>query len=65
MTTWVRIKSWHIAENGKTRCGRAYVIPSPTTDDPPLDEKSCEKCATLVLHDQGNAEWSAALVAQA
>jgi hypothetical protein len=55
-TLWVKIKSWHLVANGRTRCGRLYVIPSPTVDDLPLGERSCESCARLLIHDQENAE---------
>jgi hypothetical protein len=48
-TLWVKVKSWHLVANGRTRCGRLYPIPSPTVDDLPQG-KSCESC--LRLHER-------------
>jgi hypothetical protein len=54
-TLWVKIKSWHLVANGRTRCGRLYAIPSPTVDDLPLDERSCESCLRLHERDEERA----------
>ena len=62
--TWAKLRddphlSWHIVgriRGGATRCGRWISVPSPSADDLPLGEKSCESCARLTLHDQEKAE---------
>ena len=59
--------SWHVVwktftEQGSSRltyrqmrCGRWVGESSLTVDDLPLNEKSCESCARLTLHDQEQA----------
>jgi hypothetical protein len=54
-TLWVWLKSWHLVVAGRTRCGRLYAIPSPTVDDLPLGERSCETCLRLHERDQERA----------
>ena len=57
-TLWVKFRpdlrlSWHVVgKGGYTRCGRPFMVDAPSAVDLPLDEKSCESCARLVLHDQ-------------
>ena len=62
-TVWVKLRdsprlSWHIVGRmrfGATRCGRWIPVPSPTADDLPMGEKSCESCARLLIHDHEKA----------
>lgn len=60
MSTYVRVPraSWHIiltytrAGSILTRCGRLVPGPRHILDDHlPLNQKSCESCARLALHD--------------
>ena len=53
---WVKIRSWHLVARGRTRCGRVFMIPSPTADDLPLGERSCETCLRLMAWDQEKAD---------
>jgi hypothetical protein len=56
--TWVRLVAWHALRPtrsltvGHTRCGRAFVIPSPTAPELPLGERSCESCLRLLAWDE-------------
>ena len=54
-TLWVKLRSWHVLANGMTRCGRVFVVPSPTADDLPMGERSCETCLRLTAHDAEKA----------
>lgn len=54
---WVKIRSWHIvrltSRGGmlQTYCGRWKPPGTPTVDQLPMNEKSCESCARYVLKD--------------
>lgn len=54
MPKYVAIQAWHIISHPfgtgyVTRCGRQSA--GPTTDELPLDQKSCETCLRLKQHD--------------
>jgi hypothetical protein len=63
-TIWAKLRdsprlSWHIVgrmRGGATRCGRWIPVPSPSADDLPLDEKSCETCLRLDKRDRERAD---------
>ena len=57
---WARFRkdlSWHVLIGDYTRCGRRFVEnePAETCVDVPMDERTCERCAVLTLHDEGKA----------
>lgn len=60
--SYLKIESWHVLvrvdEAGwHTRCGRLVTTEAaPASDHLPLDEKSCETCARLTLHDGERTE---------
>jgi len=57
LTRYVFIRSWHAwtlttrGDMRKTRCGRFAAPGSAISDDPPLNEPSCESCLRLVADD--------------
>jgi len=58
---WAKLRddprlSWHIVgRGGATRCGRWIPVPSPSADDLPMGEKSCETCLRLTAWDAERA----------
>ena len=55
---WARSRpdlSWHVVIGDYTRCGRRAVEWTDTCSDVPGDERTCERCAVLTLHDEGKA----------
>jgi hypothetical protein len=55
---WARFRkalSWHVLIGDYTRCGRRFVEGMETCSDVPMDERTCERCAVLTLHDEGKA----------
>jgi hypothetical protein len=58
-TVWTKLRdsprlSWHIVGRvrfGATRCGRWIPVPSPSANDLPMGEKSCETCLRLTAWD--------------
>lgn len=53
--TWTRLRralSWHVLIGDYTRCGRR-AVDWETCIDVPMDERTCERCAVLTLHDEG------------
>lgn len=58
MATWVRWgkgRSWHVTKGNRTRCGRRVPSAYEECSDVPMDEKTCERCAVLTLHDEAKA----------
>lgn len=55
--SYLKVRSWHsivkVDEAGwHTRCGRLVEeAAAPASDVIPLDEKSCETCLRLTVHD--------------
>ena len=55
---WARFRkrlSWHVLLGDRTRCGRRWVEFMETCSDVPGDERTCERCAVLTLHDEAKA----------
>ena len=56
--SWIKARSWHVyaftyrGGTHRTRCGRTLPADAPTSPSLPLEEKSCETCTRLVLHDE-------------
>jgi hypothetical protein len=49
---YAKIRSWHIvATASRTRCGRLVRFDAQLSGTLPLNEKSCESCNRLAIHD--------------